>query len=662
MSKKPFGTALVALGLLFIAAIGFRTISTPEIWTHLAQGRVNAPISFLASDGVVNTTWLYDKLAYAAWNMGGANLLILLNIAGLLGTFILLLQVSKKWGGALSQGFALLISGHLLFQSLDVGPMVVMMLCIALTLYLVSILKQPGMLFATLVPLEILWTNLHGSFIYGPLIVALMAFQAQQQKTGSTGRKRKKQGIQSNTYAMLAVAMLAATLANPYFLGMHEQVIANIQNGAPSYWSSLFLDYFQIPAMKPLILFTMLLGAGGLITLKKKLPVTLTTLAIYSAFLVWTSPKMAPLFVVMAFPFIVLSLTSISEYIQTSLESMLGKQAKLVMPVTGTVLALLFICSLVPIVNNCAYVKTGSASNFGLGIQEELYPSGADAIIGDSAFPETVINLAADGGYLAFNYDRKIFIDYRPGRYDKELLTNLDAMLLGNKKAYDHIYDTYRPEAFIINTLHPSAAQGIVTLLSKGIWRLAYFDGTTAILLLNKDEFSDILNNHEAQASGLAQLEKARSEYAKKTGACHTGNPAELIGSGKVYLALNRPREAKAIFALLLQNNNSVPGAWIGLGNSQLLMKEFEDGAASLKTATELAPQNLQAWLSYANACNMCATRLKQASYETELKRAMEKVKQLAERSKKAVEENPSATETEEPAEAPEDISLPDLS
>ncbi len=647
MSKKPLGSViLVGLGLLFIAAVGFRTISTPEIWTHLAQGRTNAPLSFLASDTVVNTTWLYDKLAYTMWNAGGPNLLIILNIAGLLATFVLLLQVANKWGGSISQGFALLISGHLLFQSVDVGPQTIMLLGIALTLYLVTTLKNPVILFATLIPVEILWTNMHGSFIYGPLIAMLTAFQTAQQNRGPAGRNRKKNNTNPSLYGILAAAMLVATLANPYVLKLHAQVVANIKLSIPSYWSSPFIDYFQIPALKPLIFFVMVLGASGLITLKKKLPITLTSMAIFGAFLVWTSPQMAPLFAVLAFPFMVLSLTSVSEYIHNSLESMLGNQAKLLMPSTGLVLIILIVLSIVPITSNCAFAKTGSASNFGLGIEEELYPSGAEAIIGDPDFPEKVINLAVDGGYLAFQYpDRKIFIDYRKGRYEKQVLEQLNDMLLGSRAAYNDLMDEYRPEAFIINTLHPSSAQGIITLLSKGVWRLAYFDGTTAILLLNKEEYSSILNNTEAQQAGLEQLEKARKAYAGHAGSCRAGNPAELIGSGKVFLALNRPTESKAVFALLLQNNTHIPGAWIGIGNSQLLLKDFEGAVESLKTATELAPKNLQAWLSYASACKYYADRIgdddKRAAIQTEMKAAVEQAKQLAEQSKSQQKEEP---------------------
>jgi tetratricopeptide (TPR) repeat protein len=343
-----------------------------------------------------------------------------------------------------------------------------------------------------------------------------------------------------------------------------------------------------------------------------------------------------------------------------SFKTFLGKQAKLLKPATQTVFVLLVILSLIPVVSNCAYTRLGSASSFGFGIQEELYPSGAGTLIADPAFPEKALNLAADGGYLAFNYGRKVFIDYRPGRYDVELLENLNAMMLGNTKAYDTLLDTYRPEAVILNTLTPSSAQGLVTLLSRQIWKLAYFDGITAILLMDKEEFAPLLNNTEAQAAGLARLEAARAEYAAKSSkGCRAGNPAELIGSGKIFLALNRPVEAKAIFSLLLQGNNAIPGAWIGLGNSQLMLKEFDAAADALDTATRLAPNNLFAWVSYANACD-------RAGRTAEKQKALDQVNALAtEMAEKPEAENAAGAEAQpDDAEAKstalQDITIPE--
>ena len=668
MSKKTFGLNIpVVLGLLFIAITGLRTISTPQIWSHLALGHTNAPLSYVEQQ-LVNTTWLYDKLAFLVWNIGKAPLLTLLNIVGLLATFILLIQIAKKWGGPLCQGFALLIAGHLIFQGLDVGPEVIMVLNIALFVYLLNTLTKTSQLFAILVPLQILWTNMHGSFLYGPLLTILFAIEAIQREKNAK-RTKKKSGITSSTYGMLAAALFVATLINPYFFKTHIQVIAEIKSPQPVYYSSLLIEFFQCPPLKPLILFSMVLGAAGLITLKKRLPTMLTTVAIYSAFLVWTSPRMALLFSALAFPFMVLSFNSISEQLMNTLRTVMGKSAKHLQPITAGILIALLLISIGGIVTNQTYAKTGSASKFGLGMEEKLYPSGIEKIINDPAFPpaEKTLNLPADGGYLAFHYpNRKVLIDYRSGRYSEELIDDITAVIRGEKTSCTGMKDDV--EAMIINTLDSSAAEGIAKLLKQGRlvlgnyssykdwknktqWNLTYFDGTTAILIRNSEEqYGNIINNTEIQKEGLEKLEAARKKYAtavEKGALFSAGNSPEVVGAAKVFLALGQYKEAKSLFALLLKNRKDVPSAWIGLGESQLQLgiasgKGLEEATTYLKTATTLLPNSPQAWFAYSAACKKYAESLEnpgqKSKWTAEAQQAGEKAKALAEKFKEEAE------------------------
>jgi tetratricopeptide (TPR) repeat protein len=629
MSKKPFSAAIiyVVLGLVFIATISIRTISTPQIWTHLAQGRSNAPISYVESATAVNTTHLYDKMLYGLWNAGGASALIIVNVIALLAALILLLQVSKTWGGPLSQGFALLISGQLIFYGFDVDPKTFMMLFIALYVYVLTTARNPVILFGSLIPLQILWTNMHDSFVFGPLLAFVAAIQASRIQ-----HRKKQQGLDVRTLGILTAALFAATLFNPYFLKIYGQVTANFKYSNLT-WGSNFREYFPASSHHPVVFFVLILGASGLITLKRKLPIMLTTLAIIGAFLIIRPPYAAQLFVALAFPFLVLSFTAVGESLTESFRTLLGKQANLLRPATQIVFVLLVILSLWPVVSSCAYARLGSASTFGLGIEEDLYPSGAAALIQDPAFPDKALNLPADGGYLAFKYDRKVFVDSRPARYDRDLLLLLSDMMKGNAAAAaaaDSLYETHRPEAVIINTLAPSSANGLKTLLLRGIWKLAYFDGVTAVLLLDKEEFAPLLNNGEVQAAGLARLEAARAAYAANVDkGCRAGNPAALMGSGPVFLAFNRPVEAKAAFTLLLQGNNELSRAWIGLGSSQLMLKEFDAAVVSLETATRLAPRNWYAWYRYAQACEL-------AGQTAEKEKALERMKSIAAKVAKA--------------------------
>ncbi len=630
----------VALGLFFIAVVGTKTISTPEVWTHLAQGQSRNPISCLQAEEVVNTSYLYDRLFLALWETGGAPLVTLLNVLALLGAFSLLLPVSGKWGNATSQGFALLIMGHLIFQTVDVGPEVTMMLLTATFISILSTVKNPAVQYAVLIPLQALWTNLHASFFLGPCMAAVFAVQ-QAQPDG----RRKEPKPKSRGMILLVVLLLLSTLINPHLLKQHAQVMANIQHPNPVYWSSLFTNYFQIPPRNQLLLFVAILSGGGLIAFKRRLPTAHTVLAAIGLMLAWDSARMSLLGAVLIFPFTVLSLQAVGGYVGGLLGHLLHHRRKALPVVTQAVFTVLLVLSALSFFNNKAYVRTASASTFGLGVEESLYPSDIEDLLTHPAFPEKAINMPADGGYLAFKYGRTCFLDYRPGCYDVDTINDLNALMLGSKEAYDRFYQAHRPEAFIINTLYPTAAQGIVVLLRQGTWKLTYFDGTTAILLHDKEEYAALFGNKELQARGLASLEKSRKEYASAIGTKNVGNPAPLIGAGKVFLALNRPNEAKAIFSLLLKGYSAIPGAWLGLGNSQLMLKEFESAADTLKHATKILPNSITAWVSYERACRY-AGRL------TEQSEARLALEQLSQR------ENKDPVD-EAPAEKDEDAANP---
>lgn len=627
MSKKSFNTSLIfiALGFVFLATICIRTISTPEIWTHLAQGRVNAPISFVEADNSVNTTWLYDKVTFFTWKIGKSAGLILLNTLLILAAFFALLKPASKWGGAASQGFALLIAGHLIFPGVDVGPQSVMMLFIALFVAILSDAKKPVVLFGALLPIQLLWTNMHGSFLFGPILALLATLQCA---TAASSNRKKTQTITTGTLGGLTAALLAITLLNPYFFRLHSHVLANIMAPFAAYDISLFRDYFAISANTSLITLAMVIGAGGLITLKKRLPFMLTTLAIFGAVLMMVpSAQMMQLFAILTFPFIVLSFSAIGTQLMSSLGTIFKQNEKVLNTTTQVILAVLLVFSMVPVIGNCAYTRTGSASRFGLGIEEEQFASGLEEMFNHPAFPAAnkTLNMAADGGYIAWTYNRKIFLDLRPGHYPKEARAQFNRLLFGEKEAYNAVSDKYRPEAFIINTLSPLSAEGLVHLLAmrQPRWKLAYFDGTTAVVLLDKPELAPLLKNKKLQQAGLAKLEKARAEYAANVAkGCRTGNPVELIGAGKVFLALNRVEESKAIFSLLLQGESRIPAAWIGLGVSQLMLKEFDSAIQSLQKALEYSPNSLQAWANYRLA-------QKYAGNDAEYQRADQRVKEL---------------------------------
>ena len=169
---------------------------------------------------------------------------------------------------------------------------------------------------------------------------------------------------------------------------------------------------------------------------------------------------------------------------------------------------------MIPVVTNNAYIKNGSASIFGLGSTTDLYPVDLSEIITHPDFPERIINQPADGGYLSYTYNKQCFIDYRSGIYDENTRSDLKKLLQGDSAAFDQFYEMYRPEAFVLNCLYPDSAQGIVTLVQRD-WRLVYFDGSTAVLIINRPDYESIFSLSHIQQSGLKKLEDHRRAFVK---------------------------------------------------------------------------------------------------------------------------------------------------
>ena len=83
------------IGFLFLALISIRTISNPVFWTHLSYNKLgNLTPSYLQSEQIINTSYLYDYLLLLFFNLGGTTLVIILNVIGIILAFYLFLKAS----------------------------------------------------------------------------------------------------------------------------------------------------------------------------------------------------------------------------------------------------------------------------------------------------------------------------------------------------------------------------------------------------------------------------------------------------------------------------------------------------------------------------------------------------------------------------------------
>ncbi|MCC7300951.1 MAG: hypothetical protein IT583_07715, partial [Verrucomicrobia bacterium] len=370
-------------------------------------------------------------------------------------------------------------------------------------------------------------------------------------------------------------------------------------------WISLFNGFFPPSVTNSLTIFALILGAGGLITLQKRLPTMITTLALVGAFLTVRSIGSLSVFAFLAFPFIILSFNAVSEYLSRTLITVLKTSEALLHKLLVIVALILMIGSSISLVTNRIYTNIGSASKFGLGIEPGAFPVAAASVLSRADFPKTILNIAHDGGYIALKSPgSKVFCDTRASFYGTEFYKTLNKALLGHPGAWKAILSDWNPHAVVLNACWPDAGALASRLIAEqnqeGVnrWKLVYFDGATVILVRNLPEYATLIDDPSIQKDGMNVLEKEQAAYlAHGKGFIKAGNSSRLIGAGSLYLALNRPKQAEEVYSALVANSPSMAGAWLGLGQSMILQKQLSKGLECMEKASKITPNNGRVWM-----------------------------------------------------------------
>ena len=670
-SKKSIGLVLVILGFILIALTGLRTISNPEIFTHIALGQADTttvdPVSYtMDGQNWINLHPLYNKVAATLWSMGGAPLVTLVHVALVLAALILFFRLGKNWGGPTSQGLALLICAWLLQPVFTPGPAAFAMLFIALFVTLLHRTKNIVILAASLLILQVLWANIHPSFIIGPVLILFFAIVNQQ--AGRTASRVSTTSPLTTGLAGLAGAALLVTLANPSFFKLHTYIASHwflLIRADVSEWISLFSGGVSYGFTEKLYFFSLLLCAGGLITLQKKLPPTITMLALVGASVSAISfsrgghsIRALAAFAVLALPFMILSLNAVGEYLTHSLISSLKVPEKV--PAYGStgITLLLMLITAGALVTNSVYVGMGSASAFGLGVAEEAFPSAAAEVLNRDDFPEKILNVTHDGGYLAVHHPgRRAFCDNRLAFCDKELAQTIDGAFLGRPAAWNTIMNDWNPHAIVLNGTWPNSgalANRLTSMRSQRqqVWKLVYFDGSTIILVRNLPAYESLITDTAVQTRGLSILNETQQNYAERAKSLFKpGNSPRLVGAANFYLSpsvfliatehprmplLIYPKQAEPLYRTLTRTNPNMASAWLGLGESLILQKKLSDGLKYMERAAQIQPNNSLIWMGLYKAYALKGDTAKVAEAKEKLNRFFEADKATIEQQNEA--------------------------
>src|SRR5262245_17270371 len=225
--------ALLAPALVFIATSVDRSYQT-DFWHHLARGRAIAETGTLVNEDLFtytvahqpfqDTNWLTQLFYYHVYQLGGLPLIQAVNsltLAAMMGVLVFLCwRACRSWMLASAVG---VFSFFGMWQLLIIRPQTFSLLLFVLLYAVLLLAERRRWLLLLAPPILALWTNLHGGFPIGLILVGCFLAAAVFE-----GAWQRRWGVLRDGRVWLLglclAGCVAATLANPYGWNVYQYV------------------------------------------------------------------------------------------------------------------------------------------------------------------------------------------------------------------------------------------------------------------------------------------------------------------------------------------------------------------------------------------------------------------------------------------------------
>lgn len=615
IQDRPVDILLMAGGFLILLLFGIRTISGMDIWLHLAGGRQVAlhgiastdTFSFGLPSGTawLQTSWLYDFMVYRLWDLGGSMLTILAHAAAVLGAFLLLMPVCRRFSGYVHRAIALLVCAWLLAPVFTLRPQLFCLLFVSIYL---NILSRPKLTVANglaLAVTQVVWANMHVSFILGLILAAVRAWEVYSLR-GYTKPFLFPSTSTVGQHAALLFILAAVSCLNPAGIMIYREAFAMVirpEGGIMLEWISTFYRDFLPYPLTFISTLALIMIASVFIFHRDRLPSLFTLLAVVSAFMMVRSNLGLEFCAVFAFPFLCMSAASL-----TPLAGKIPSAATRIWLTRGgyAVMTALMLYSGWLVMTNRFYIHSGSASAFGLQVSTDAFPAGVMTYVRQNHdFPARMLNIAHDGGYLLWtNPGQQVFTDPRGNLYGAAFYERLAKGLLGNQIHWKDLLTRFDPEGILLNATWTGSGTVAFHLVSRGQWVIAYFDGTSMLLVRKTSSNQALMDDKEMQQRGLQLIDQSYDRYRRHLGnpILRPPNPSRLIGAASVLQALGRYDESLKLLEVLTDGSPRNIAAWVNRGIAEFSLSKNNEAIESLEHAITLVPSSPLALLWLAEA------------------------------------------------------------
>jgi len=262
--KRVFEVYVFAFAFFFAS----RPLSDGDFWFHLKTGEYIFKTGLIPRTDLFSFTnygipwiahgWLSGVIFYGVYSRLGFNALIF--IFAVLTAVAFWIAYRRSNAHPFVRGFAMLLGVWTVLPNIGVRPRVFTLLFASIYLAVLNryARRGTGRLICLLVPLMVLWANLHGAFLIGLALVALTMLGILAD-AWCTGERLRPMLPRLGVLGLILLGCTLAALINPYGIGIYSETIEILRS--PVYQQAtvdwLSPDFHQ-PELFPLTLLVLL--------------------------------------------------------------------------------------------------------------------------------------------------------------------------------------------------------------------------------------------------------------------------------------------------------------------------------------------------------------------------------------------------------------------
>jgi len=519
---------LIVFFFALLVLYASREIVDLDLWLHLKAGETilkarTIPLvdifSFTkAGTPWINHEWLFQVVAFLSQAAGGADGLILMQNIVVIGIFLLLFFIGND---GVRENFLFIYV--VLYTTLlgaayrfSIRPDLFSLFFVVLYLFLLrgwSTYKARALWMLPL--LQILWTNMHGFFFLGPMIVLIFLLGELAKRGLPMPAAWKESGrCDDKQVADLTVTffcLILASAVNPQ--GLTGAAYPLLVGRDLAQGGGIIFEHIQ--ELKAPLTFRNLLDLQHMVYLKVLIIIALFSFRFNGRRVNVTEVLLGLVFLGLGLTalrnvayFCVVAAYIIFQNVNRAFEG--GKAWPQPAPVKRTrgALTVVAVAGLVffplrgaeRLVNTATFdYETYELKSSFMGHANRRYPDKAVAFLLSEPFPERMFNDFNSGAYLigkAFP-QRRVYIDGRTELYGADFFKDYVETGAGNGTILERLVAEQRIEGFFLtapsNQLHIGL---LLTLINSGAWRVVYFDEQAIILLKDTPENAALIKRY----------------------------------------------------------------------------------------------------------------------------------------------------------------------